>query len=112
MVEVGCAVAVFLFLPYCQITRGNVIVDFFTAGVPAWRHHWLDAAGSLIHAVIAALLTWRMLLGGLDMYAYEEQTMILGMDRWWGFVPIVFATALLTLVCVYTLLASLAAARR
>ncbi|MGH6902063.1 MAG: TRAP transporter small permease subunit, partial [Geminicoccaceae bacterium] len=31
LVEVGMAVAIFAFLPYCQIVRGNVIVDLFTA---------------------------------------------------------------------------------
>ena len=30
IVEIGCAVAVSLFLPYCQLNKGNVIVDFFT----------------------------------------------------------------------------------
>ena len=27
----GCAI--FAFLPYCQLTRGNVVVDFFTHGL-------------------------------------------------------------------------------
>ena len=31
LVEVGCAVAVFAFLPYCQLTGGNVFVGFATA---------------------------------------------------------------------------------
>ena len=34
MVEVGCAMAVSLFLPYCQLQNGNVIVDFVTMKAP------------------------------------------------------------------------------
>ena len=30
LVEIGCAVAMFSFLPLCQFKNGNVIVDFFT----------------------------------------------------------------------------------
>ena len=30
LVQVMCAVAVSMSLPYCQIVRGHVIVDFFT----------------------------------------------------------------------------------
>ena len=30
LVEMGCGIAVFAFLPYCHLKRGNVIVDFFT----------------------------------------------------------------------------------
>ena len=33
LVEMGCAVAMFSFLPLCQFKNGNVIVDFFTINV-------------------------------------------------------------------------------
>lgn len=102
MVEVGCAISVFAFLPYCQLHRGNVVVDFFTLRSPARLRAMLDAMGSLIYAAIAGLLTWRLTLGGYDMWRYGEETMVLGLSRWWGFIPIVAATLLLCLVCLYT----------
>ncbi|MEE8272656.1 MAG: TRAP transporter small permease [Alphaproteobacteria bacterium] len=102
LVEVGCAVAIFTFLPYCQLKGGNVIVDFFTLRVPASAQRSLDALWSLVYAGIAALVAWRMLFGGIDMYRFGEQTMVLGMPRWWGFVPIVVAVALLAIVALYT----------
>ena len=102
LVEVGCAITVFAFLPYCQLQGGNVVVDFFTMNVGDKTRGRMDSVGSLIFGFISALLTWRLALGGYDMYRYEEQTMILGLSRWWGFIPIVASLALLTVVCFYT----------
>ncbi|AKH20118.1 TRAP transporter small permease [Sedimenticola thiotaurini] len=102
LVEVGCAIAVFAFLPYCQLHSGNVVVDFFTLRARDRTRSRMDAVSSLIYGLIAGLLTWRLALGGYDMYQYGEQTMILGLSRWWGFIPIVASLALLTLVCLYT----------
>ncbi len=102
LVEVGCAITVFAFLPYCQLHSGNVVVDFFTMNVGDETRSRMDGVGSVVFGFIAALLTWRLALGGYDMYRYEEQTMILGLSRWWGFIPIVASLALLTVVCFYT----------
>ena len=35
LVEAGCAIAVFAFLPWCELNRGHVRVDLFTNGLPA-----------------------------------------------------------------------------
>jgi len=102
LVEIGCAIAIFTFLPYCQLHHGNIVVDFFTQRVHSITRSRMDSIGSLIYGVIAALLTWRLTLGGYDMYRYGEETMILGLSRWWGFIPIVASLTLLTLVCLYT----------
>ena len=102
LVEIGCAVAVFAFLPYCQMTGGNVVVDFFTAKAPARARAAMDLAGNLMFTAIAALRTWRAVLGGQDLYRYSETTMVLAVPVWWGFVPAVFCCAVLTVVCAYT----------
>lgn len=102
LIEIGCAVAVFAFLPYCQMTGGNVVVDFFTARAPVRARAAMDLAGNLIFTAIAALLTWRAVLGGRDLYRYDETTMVLAVPVWWGFVPAVLCSAVLTVVCAYT----------
>ncbi len=107
LVEIGCAIAVFAFLPYCQMTRGNVVVDFFTAGVSTRRRAALDLAANALFTLIAGLLTWRAVLGGLDLHRYRETTMVLAVPLWWGFVPAVLCLAVLTLVSAYTVLRSL-----
>ena len=106
LVEIGCAIAVFAFLPYCQMTRGNVVVDFFTAGVSTRRRASLDLAANTLFTLIAGLLTWRAVLGGLDLHRYQETTMVLAVPLWWGFVPAVLCLAVLTLVSAYTVLRS------
>ena len=102
LIEIGCAVAVFSFLPYCQLTRGNVVVDFFTARTRPRTKARLDMAGNLLYTGIAALLTWRLALGGMDLKRYNESSMVLQVPIWWGFVPIVVGSGLLTVVCAYT----------
>jgi TRAP-type C4-dicarboxylate transport system permease small subunit len=102
LVELGMAVAIFSFLPYCQIVRGNVIVDLFTSKASARTKALLDGVGNLLFTAIAALLTWRVALGGLEIRSYHETTMVLQVPVWWGYVPAVAFLALLTIVCAYT----------
>jgi TRAP-type C4-dicarboxylate transport system permease small subunit len=102
LVELGMAVAIFSFLPYCQIVRGNVIVDLFTSKASARTKALLDGVGNLLFTAIAALLTWRVAIGGLEIRSYHETTMVLQVPVWWGYVPAVAFLAFLTVVCVYT----------
>jgi TRAP-type C4-dicarboxylate transport system permease small subunit len=107
LVEVGCAVAVFAFLPYCQLTGGNVFVGFAMAWAPAWLRGLLDATAQIAYASIAALLAWRLTLGGMELRSYGETTMVLGMPVWPAFLPIVPSLALLSVACLYTAAMSL-----
>ncbi len=102
LVEIGCAIAIFAFLPYCQITRGNVIVDFFTANASMRVKASLDLAGNALFTLIAGLITWRAVLGGLDLKRYGETSMILAIPSWWGYVAAVPCAGVLTIVCLYT----------
>jgi TRAP-type C4-dicarboxylate transport system permease small subunit len=102
LVELGMAVAIFSFLPYCQIVRGNVIVDLFTTRASPRTRALLDAIGNLLLTAIAALLTWRAALGGLEIRGYHETTMVLQVPVWWGYVPAVIFLAFFTVVCAYT----------
>lgn len=102
LVEMGTAIAVFAFLPYCQQVRGNVVVDVFTQKAPARVIALLSAIGSLLLALFALLLLWRMSFGGFDFYRYNEETTNLGIPRWWAFPPILVSLALWTLVTAIT----------
>ena len=107
LVEMGCAIAIFAFLPYCQIIGGNVLVEFVASRAPARLRALLDALSRIAYALIAALLTWRMALGGADMMRFAETTMVLAVPVWWAFVPIVPSVALLALACAATAAISL-----
>lgn len=98
MVEIGCAIAISTFLPYCQLKNGNVIVDFFTLRASERVKNLLDAFGCILLTLAFAILTWRLALGGYDLFRFNDQTMILQIGTWWGFLVLVPCTALLTLV--------------
>lgn len=102
LVELGAAVAVFAFLPYCQLVGGNVVVDVFTRHLRRRPRALLDGLGGLLFAAIAGVLTWRLALGGLDFRQYGETTMVLRLPVWWAFPPMVVSSALLTLACLHT----------
>ncbi|KAA3634178.1 MAG: TRAP transporter small permease, partial [Proteobacteria bacterium] len=76
LVEMGCALAVSLFLPYCQLRSGNVIVDFVTMRAPTGVKRLLDAFGCLLISIMGGVLAWRLMLGGYDLYRYNDQTMV------------------------------------
>lgn len=91
------AMAVSLFLPWCQLRKGNVIVDVFTERAGPRTRAALDALGSLALAAIAGLIAWRMALGGLDLRRAHDESMVLRIPTWWAFVVIVPSFALLCL---------------
>jgi TRAP-type C4-dicarboxylate transport system permease small subunit len=102
MVQVLAAVAVFAFLPYCQIRGQNVLVDFFTVNASRRVRGFLDALGSLVYLATAVIITWRLIAGGFDKFDYGEETMVIRFPLWIGFVPAVASMALLSVVCLWT----------
>ena len=79
-VATGAAIA--LFLPWCQLKRGNIIVDFFTARASAQTNAALDRLGALLLALAIGLLTWRTSVGGLNAFNTQSGTMMLGFPEW------------------------------
>ena len=79
-VTAGAAIA--LFMPWCQLKRENIIVDFFTAKVSEAGIARLDRFGSLLLAVLMLLLAWRTAVGGMSAYASQTTTMMLGFPEW------------------------------
>jgi len=111
LVAIGTGLAVFAFLPWCQITRGNVLVDFFMSAASPRLQIFADIVGGVVYLAIATLLTWRMIFGGLDMYNYNELSMTINFPRWTTFPPSILLMALLVVVIVYTVGRSIAELR-
>lgn len=111
LVEIASAITIFCFLPWCQITGGNVLVDFFTMKAGPRTNHALEALGDLVYLVIAALLGWRLIHGGLEFREYGEQSMVLRIPIWWSFTVILPAMALLVVTTLYTLIGHIREAR-
>lgn len=76
----GAAVA--LFLPWCQMRRGNIVVDFFTSRAGERTHAMLDRLGALLYALVLGLMAWRTALGGLNAWNSKSGTMMIGFPEW------------------------------
>ena len=102
LAAIGTAVSVFLFLPYCHLKKGNVVIDLFLSWAPLRVQVFLDGVSGAVLGVIGAVLAWRMYLGGADMLRLGDVTTIVGMPIWYAFPFAVGSWALLTLCCLYT----------
>jgi len=103
LTEVLVAVAVFAFLPFCQLTDANVTADIFTerAGPRAVAGFRLFSA--LLALGVALVLLWRTWAGMLDYRQFIETTAILKIPIWWAYVPAVVSLVLLCLACLIAL---------
>ncbi len=98
-VVAGAAIA--LFLPLCQMRRGNIIVDFFTAKASDATNAGLDRFGALLLALCMGLMAWRTTVGGINAYTTQAGTMMLGFPEWIvyvGMVPPLVLTAVIGLM--------------
>src|SRR5699024_3044773 len=77
IVSIASAIGIALCLPYCELKRGHVFVDFFTLWAPRAARNLLDSAAALILALVSFFLAWRTWDGMLEMHEYGESTMIL-----------------------------------
>lgn len=102
IIEVGCAFAVFSFLPWCQIRRGHVTVDILARLFPRRVQHALELVGNIVMTSVAGLIGWRLVLGMLDKQRFGETTFILQFPAWWGYAAAISGAALFALVSFYT----------
>lgn len=63
IVEMGCAVAVFAFMPWCQFRRGHVTVDIFISNLSDRMQAILGLIGDLFLTGAAFVILWRLWLG-------------------------------------------------
>ncbi|MTI18865.1 TRAP transporter small permease [Rhodobacteraceae bacterium RKSG542] len=103
LTQMGVVVAIFSFLPFCQITDSNVTADIFTSKVRPRTQAFLALLASLIAFGFALLLLWRMYNGMSDQREYEYTTTILQMPIWFSYLPVLFSLALLALASLITL---------
>ncbi len=76
----GAAIA--LFMPWCQLQRGNIIVDFFTAKASERTVRGLDRLGAFLLGAVMALLAWRTTLGGINAWRSGSGSMLIGFPEW------------------------------
>lgn len=102
LVEAGCAVAVFSFLPWCQLRRGHVTVDILVNAFPARFKITLGLIGNILLTLAAGLIAWRLALGLAEKMRYGETTFILAMPVWYGYALSMIGAVFFIIVCAYT----------
>jgi len=119
LVEIGAAVAVFCFLPWCQLNRGHVRVDIISRVIPGRLDALLELIGDLAIALIAIIITWRIWMGMGERvtwfsqevrdtlgFGYKpfsvETTFILGWPTWYGYAVGFIGCLLFSIVALYT----------
>jgi TRAP-type C4-dicarboxylate transport system permease small subunit len=80
LVGLATGAAVGLFMPLCQLHRGNIVVDFFTARAPQRVNAALDR------------------IGGLSSWNSHSGTMLLGVPEWLAYAPMVPGFALTAVI--------------
>jgi TRAP-type C4-dicarboxylate transport system permease small subunit len=110
--ELACGVAVFAFLPYCQLHRANIVVEFFTARLHERSKRVLDVVHAFAFTAVAVVMAWRLAVGGLGKLADGQTTLYLGIPLYWGYLFAFLGAALLCVVCVQVLVDLVRAVRR
>lgn len=80
LVEMGAAVAVFLFLPWCQVSGGQVSVDLVSQRLGARVHAVLGFLGNLALTAVSGVILWRLWLGFGEKFPFGDEGV---RDRLW-----------------------------
>lgn len=106
------AVAIFMFLPYCQLTGANVSVDIFTERMGRRVKAAMAVFASLLALVFAAILLRQMAFGMQSYIRYPEVTPVLRLPLWTAFPPMLLSLALLFAAALLTAIDGWREARR
>lgn len=109
LVEIGVAIAVFGFLPWCQLNRGHITVDIFLINAPRFVWNLTTLAGDIAITVVALVMTWRLWLGLADKLSSSETTFALGIPVWIGFALGMVGAVFFCVVSLYTVWRDLSA---
>ena len=95
----GAAIA--LFMPWCQVRRGNIMVDFFTTKASPAAQDAMERVGALLLSCVMALMAWRTAVGGLNSFRTHSETQILGFPEWIIYAMMIPPLALTVLVALH-----------
>jgi TRAP-type C4-dicarboxylate transport system permease small subunit len=98
LLQVGLAIAVGGFLPWCHLKGGNISIDFVTARASVRTQRRLDAVAGILVAIMMALVAWRAGAGALAAKASGEVTMIRGFPLWVSYMLMTPGLALTSVV--------------
>jgi len=74
LVEMGCAIAIFAFMPLAQMKRAHVTVDIFIQSLPERVQCFLGLVGDTLIAMASAVILWRFWLGFGEKFPYGSDS--------------------------------------
>lgn len=75
MVANGCAIAVFFFLPYCQLKRGHVTVDIVVGRFPPRIFALFGLLGDAVIALASVVILRQLWLGFGEKFPYGSDAL-------------------------------------
>ena len=103
LIQFAMPLAVFAFLPWCQLRGGNIFVDTFTLKLPKAVNAALDGLWALAYAAIAGLIAWRMAIGAQETVVSGTGTMVLNLPIGWAMAVAAIFALWLAIVTVTTI---------
>jgi TRAP-type C4-dicarboxylate transport system permease small subunit len=82
LAEMGIFIAGSLLLPYCQLVRGHLAVDFFTLKASPRLIYCFERFGDLLIAVMLLVIAWRTGVAAHGIWRAGETSMLLGVPIW------------------------------
>jgi TRAP-type C4-dicarboxylate transport system permease small subunit len=104
--QAGMAIAIFFFLPWCQLTRGHAIVTILTDRFPVRLTAILEFLMDLVMLAAAVFIAWRLGLGLMDKMGNREQTFILRFPLWWSYAGSLVGAVIAAIVAIYCVITS------
>lgn len=99
--QFGIALCISLCLPWAQVRRANIFVDFFTQRLADGVNRRFDAIGALLLAAMCLLLAWRSAVGAGAVAEAHEASMILDLPMWWVYASLVPGLSLTAAVALW-----------
>jgi len=99
----GAAIAVFSFLPYCQMQRGHMTVDLVIAPMSTRIFNLSSLLGDITISAFAVVIAWRLWLGLADKMAFGESTMILALPIWYGYALSMVGAVMFALAAIFSI---------
>lgn len=86
-VEIAAGAAALMLMPYCQLRRGHVAVDLFTAMAPRAVQRALDVASLIAVAALTLFLAYWMMAGLEETRSDGALSPVLGWPVWPFYLP-------------------------
>jgi TRAP-type C4-dicarboxylate transport system permease small subunit len=101
IVQAGMLFAIFSFLPWCHLVRGNAIVAILTDRFPVRFNALAEFVWDVTMLFVAAFIAWRLWFGLIDKFAFRESTFILRMPVWITYAGGMIGAGVFVIVALY-----------